>query len=70
MENEVNQAICKIRPVLGGTNVELIEIDKGVVKVRIIPSTCHQMVSKKMVIELLEEELEEKSKCFAKVVSV
>jgi len=54
----MNKVLSKIRPSLGSTNIELVDIKDGVVKIKVYPSTCHQLVSKDVIIEILEEMLE------------
>lgn len=53
-------AIATIRPSLGGTDVVLIDISGGVVKLKILASSCGPGIPKDMAIEILEEQLKEK----------
>jgi len=45
---------------LGGTDVVLIDISGGVVKLKILTSSCGPGIPKEMAIEILEEQLKEK----------
>jgi len=56
----VQAAIATIRPSLGGTDVVLIDISGGVVKLKILTSSCGPGIPKEMAIEILEEQLKEK----------
>lgn len=59
MEEKVKEAISKIRPVLGGTDVTLVSIEDGVVKVKVLQSSCHPGIGDDMVLEMLEDQLKE-----------
>jgi len=55
----VQEAIAKIRPSLRGTDVLLLDISGGVVKLKILTSSCGPGIPKEMAIEILEEQLKE-----------
>ncbi|MFC1945114.1 NifU family protein [Chloroflexota bacterium] len=57
MRDKVEAVLSRIRPGLGGTQVSLVDINQGVVKVEIFIPICGSVVSKELVVELLEEEL-------------
>ena len=55
----MQEAIAKIRPSLRGTDVLLLDISGGVVKLKILTSSCGPGIPKEMAIEILEEQLKE-----------
>jgi Fe-S cluster biogenesis protein NfuA len=55
----VQEAIAKIKPSLRGTDVLLLDISGGVVKLKILTSSCGSGIPKEMAIEILEEQLKE-----------
>ena len=59
MREKVEAALVKIRPILGGTDVVLMDLDEGIVKVRVLTSSCAAGMSPEMTIEILEEQLKE-----------
>ena len=57
MEQKVKEAINKIRRAIGGADVSLVGVDDGIVKVKVLQSSCHPGVGPGMVIEMLEDQL-------------
>ncbi len=55
----MQEAIAKIKPSLRGTDVLLLDISGGVVKLKILTSSCGPGIPKEMAIEILEEQLKE-----------
>ena len=55
----MQEAIAKIKPSLRGTDVLLLDISGGVVKLKILTSSCSPGIPKEMAIEILEEQLKE-----------
>ncbi|MDM8001159.1 MAG: NifU family protein [Dehalococcoidia bacterium] len=53
----VERAIDKVRPALGYNIVELVDVSEGVVKVRVIPSTCSAGIPEETVLVLVEEQI-------------
>ena len=56
MQEKVKEVISKVRPMLGGTDVALIDVIDGIVKVKVLPSSCHPGVGEDMVLEMLEDQ--------------
>jgi len=60
MRDKVQEVIDKIRPSLVGTDVVLIDISGGVVRLKVFTSSCGAPgPSKEMAISILEEQLKE-----------
>ncbi len=64
MRKQVEQSIAKIRPYLGVSIVELVEVDGGAVKVRITQSPCSAgnplySIPEEVIVSLLQEQLQE-----------
>ena len=64
MRKQVEESISKIRPYLGASIVELVEVADGAVKVRIIPCHCSAgnplySIPEDVIVSLLQEQLEE-----------
>ena len=57
MYDKVEKVIDKLRPALGVNTIELVEVEDGVVKVRVFSSACHAGIPEATVVTLLEEEL-------------
>ena len=69
IREKVQEAIDKIKPSLRGTDVFLIDVSGGVVKLRILASSCSPGVPKEMASEILEEQLKEQVPEIEKVIS-
>ena len=59
MREEVEAVLAKIRPILRGTDVVIIDLNEGIVKVKVLTSSCDTGVSREMTLEILEEQLKE-----------
>lgn len=59
MREKVEEVLRKIRPSLGGTDAALIDFNEGIVKVKILTSSCAAGVPKDMALEILEDQLKE-----------
>ena len=70
MKEKVNKVLSKIRPALGSTNVEFVDFKDGVIKIKVYPTTCHQLVSEEVILEMLEEMLEKEFHDLKKVVAI
>jgi len=53
------QVIDRLRPAFGGTEVVLLGVTDGVVKVQVYASGCHGGPPKEATLAILQEELEE-----------
>jgi len=70
MREKVEAAINKIRPGLGGTDIAFIDASDGIVKVKILISSCGPGMDKEMALEVLEDELKEQMPEVKEVVAV
>jgi len=70
MREKVEAALNKIRPSLGGTDIALIDASEGIVKVKILISSCGPGMDKEMALETLEEMLKEQVPEVKEVVAV
>ena len=70
MREKVEAAINKIRPSLRGTDIVFIDATDGIVKVKILMSSCGPGLDKEMALEVLEEELKEQAPEVKQVVAV
>ena len=59
MREKVEAAIAKIRSSLRGTDVVLIDVNEGTVKVQILTSGCVAGIPKEIALEIVEEQLKE-----------
>lgn len=70
IEKRVEKIIDKVRPAFGVNIVELVTVRDGVVKVRVIPSSCAAGVSRETVLLLLEEQIKDEMPEIKEVVAV
>jgi len=70
MQEKVETALNKIRPNLGGTDVALIDASEGIVKVRILVSSCGPGMDEEMALEVLEELLKKQVPEVKEVIAV
>ena len=70
MRDRVERVIEKIMPALGVNVVELVDVEDGVVKVRVFPSICAAGMAKETVVTLLEEQIQEDIPEIREVVAV
>ncbi|NQT47429.1 MAG: NifU family protein [Chloroflexi bacterium] len=59
MRDRVMNCIDKLIPAFGVNIVELVDVDDGVVKVRLFPSVCSVGIAPDTMLELLEEQIQE-----------
>jgi len=59
MEDRVNEVLARIRPGLSGVDVTLLNVDDGVVRVKVLSATCGPTMSKELLLEVLEDQLKE-----------
>jgi len=59
MRDRVQEVIDRLRPAFGGTEVVLLGVTDGVVKVQVYASGCHGGPPKEATLAILQEELEE-----------
>ncbi|MDY6836250.1 MAG: NifU family protein [Chloroflexota bacterium] len=59
MEEKVKVALDRLRPTLSGVDVALADVRDGIVKVKLMMSTCHATMSEEMALEIVEEQLKE-----------
>ena len=55
MREKIEAALAKIRPILRGMDVVLIDLNDGIVKVRVLTSSCADRMSREMTLEILKE---------------
>ena len=60
MREKVQKIIDNLKPAFGGTEVVLLDVTEGVVKVQVYASGCHGGPPKEATVSILEEELQEK----------
>ena len=70
IQDRVEKIIDKVRPALGVNIVELVDVSEGVVKVRVIPSSCAAGISQETVLVLLEEQIKDEMPEIREVVAV
>ena len=70
IEDQVEKIIDKVRPAFGVNIVELVTVEDGVVKVRVIPSACAAGVPQETVLLLLEEQIKDEMPGIKEVVAV
>lgn len=59
MRHRVQQVIDRLRPAFAGTEVVLLDVKDGIVKVQVFASGCHGGPPKEATLMILEEELKE-----------
>jgi Fe-S cluster biogenesis protein NfuA len=72
MRERVEAILAKLRPGLGGTDVVLVDVGEGIVKVKVLPSPgCSgPSMPEEMVLEELEEQLKEEVPEIKEVIAV
>lgn len=70
MRQEVEKVIEKLRPGLGVNAIELVDVQDGIVHIRVFSSACHAGIPENTIINLLEEELQDEIPGIKKVVAV
>ena len=70
MREKVEAAIAKIRSSLKGTDVVLIDINEGIVKVQVLTSACAAGIPKEIAFEIFEEQLKEQVPEVKEVVAI
>lgn len=70
MREEVEKVIEKLRPALGVNAVELVDIQDGIVHIKVFSSACHAGIPEDTIVTLLEEELTDEIPEIKKVVAV
>ncbi|MBL7119171.1 MAG: NifU family protein [Dehalococcoidia bacterium] len=69
MRDRVQKVIDKMKPALAGTEVLLLDVSGGIVKVQVFASGCHPGPSKDATVMMLEEQLQEEIPEIEKVVA-
>ena len=70
MQEKVKEVLAKVRPGLGGTDVALMDVSEGVVKLRILTSNCGPSLPEEIALEILEDQLKEEIPEVKKVIAV
>lgn len=70
IEDQVEKIIDKVRPAFGVNIVELVTVEDGVVKVRVVPSACAAGIPQETVLSLLEEQIKDEMPEIREVVAV
>ncbi len=70
IEDQVEKIIDKVRPAFGVNIVELVTVEDGVVKVRVVPSACAAGIPQETVLLLLEEQIKDEMPEIREVVAV
>lgn len=70
MREEVEKVIEKLRPALGVNTVELVDVQDGIVHIKVFSSACHAAIAEGTIVTLLEEELIDEIPGISKVVAV
>ncbi|MCP4611119.1 MAG: NifU family protein [Planctomycetes bacterium] len=70
MREEVEKVIEKLRPALGVNAVELVDVQDGIVHIRVFSSACHAGIPEGIIVTLLEEELIDEIPEISRVIAV
>jgi len=70
MREKVEAAIAKIRSSLRGTDVILIDVKEGIVKVQILTSACASGIPEEIAFEIFEDQLKEQVPEVKEVVAI
>jgi Fe-S cluster biogenesis protein NfuA len=70
VREKVEAAIAKIRSSLRGTDIVLMDVNEGIVKVQILTSACASGIPKEIVFEILEEQLKKQMPEVKEVVAI
>jgi Fe-S cluster biogenesis protein NfuA len=72
MREKVQAALSKMKPGLGGTVIELVDVKEkeGIVKIRVFVPSCGVAMSEEMALDVLQELLEDEAPEIKKVITV
>ena len=70
MRNKIEVVLNKIRPSLGGTEIALVDATEGIIKVKILISSCGPGLDREMALETLDELLKEEIPEVKEVIAV